>query len=725
MRDGGRFVPEAAGADPRVTAQPAVSIVVPFYGSREDAEDLIRVLLQMELGPSDELIVSDNTPAGVAAEAGEGTAVMVVPSRLERSSYHTRNVGAKHARRRWILFIDSDTRPRRDLIAEYFREPIPGSIGAVAGPMLARRVGEGIFARYAESRCLNEQAFHVSHTYRPFGATGNLLVRAEAFAEVGGFQEGIRSGGDADFCWRLAEVGWGTGYREGAYVHHLLRERIRAYLRVHARYGSGRNWVQKRWPEADMGAHVGRIFRYAAGCPYWWLRGQFDRGVFKGIDVAVVLAEGIGYLFGNRPPNADGQPSESDRCEIAVMADSFPELPQTFVVNEVRAIQRAGRRVSVEARSRPLRPAFGAVWGLDVHYGGEVGSVRQLGALLWLLARHPLRSVADLLARRRWRREEKVSPLRVLAPTARRMHRRRVEHLHAHFARRAALDALRLHRLLGIPYSVTAHAWDIYKEPTNLEEKLSRASFVTTGCDYNVRHLRRMLGEPAGSRVYEIVMGVDQREFRRSRPYDGNGTIAAVGRLQEKKGFEHLVIATARIEAGLLRRVLIVGEGRMRERLLEVAREHGVADRVELLGAREPAEVRELLDGVALLAMPCVVAADGDRDSMPVVVKEAMAMGVPVVASDEVGLPETVREGWGRLVPPADPEALAGAIRELLELPVSERRRMGERGRDQVSRAADVDAETARLLALIDLSRGRASVAEPGRPACFDAFDEP
>jgi glycosyltransferase involved in cell wall biosynthesis len=99
--------------------------------------------------------------------------------------------------------------------------------------------------------------------------------------------------------------------------------------------------------------------------------------------------------------------------------------------------------------------------------------------------------------------------------------------------------------------------------------------------------------------------------------------------------------------------------------------------------------------------MPCVVAADGDRDSMPVVVKEALAMEVPVVASDEVGLPEIVRPEWGRLVPPADSRALAGAIAELLALPQAERAAMGRAGRARVIEAASVHRETEKLARLI------------------------
>jgi colanic acid/amylovoran biosynthesis glycosyltransferase len=180
----------------------------------------------------------------------------------------------------------------------------------------------------------------------------------------------------------------------------------------------------------------------------------------------------------------------------------------------------------------------------------------------------------------------------------------------------------------------------------------------------------------------------------------------AVGRLVEKKGFAHLIEGAARTP---LDRLVIVGDGPLRGDLERLAAERGVA--VELPGPRDPDEVRSLLEEADLLAMPCVIAADGDRDSMPVVVKEALAMEVPVVVSDEVGLPELVNEEWGRLVPPGDPDALAGAIDEVLVLPAEERIRMGRAGRECVVGACGIDRETARLAALI------AGDPEPPPPA--------
>jgi glycosyltransferase involved in cell wall biosynthesis len=357
---------------------------------------------------------------------------------------------------------------------------------------------------------------------------------------------------------------------------------------------------------------------------------------------------------------------------VVVLLDRFPVLTQTFVVNEVQALRAAGHDVRVDALERGDGPPPGDV---PTHY-------REPGDLLWLLARHPLRCARDLALRVRLRREEWVRPLRELAPAVRRL--RAGEHIHVHFAAGAALDALRIAALTGARYSVTAHAWDIWLAPRNLRVKLERAAFVTTGCEYNARHLRAIA---PGADVHVIVMGVDPEQFRRSGPLPGGRTVVGVGRLVEKKGFRDL----ARAAGGLDARVRIVGDGPLRGELAGV----------ELLGALDPGGVRAELEQADVLAMPCVIAPDGDRDSMPVVVKEAMAMELMVVATDAVGLPECVREPWGRLVAPSDPEALRGALDEVLALSPEERAAAGAAGREWVTEHADVHRETARLAQLI------------------------
>ncbi len=197
-----------------------------------------------------------------------------------------------------------------------------------------------------------------------------------------------------------------------------------------------------------------------------------------------------------------------------------------------------------------------------------------------------------------------------------------------------------------------------------------------------------------------VPCGVDLEALDRTTPYDPRPfRVLAVGRLVPKKGFDDLLRAVARlVRDGTAVAVTLVGDGPLRPDLQALAGELGILDYVDLTGSVPPAAVRRALEDTTLLCAPCVVAETGDRDSQPVVVKEAMAMQVPVVATREVGLPEMVVDGiTGRLVPPRDPEALARALAELAAAPDA-CVRMGRAGREHVAAHFGLDTTIPALL---------------------------
>ncbi|HYF25416.1 MAG TPA: glycosyltransferase [Baekduia sp.] len=510
-------------------------------------------------------------------------------------------------------------------------------------------------------------------------AAGDVLaVRAGAWEAVGGAHERLRAGAGADLRLRLHAAGW-TVVGEGPRAPEGLRAAFTA--------GAGARWLRWRHPGTRPAAPSRPVARLA-----------FAAGR---------LAASSAAPEPEPARRADGRPPEGV-LDIAVLAAQAPQLSETFVLAEARALQARGHRVRLEARGRGSQPSPGALGDLPAAWVEDDSPLRRLADFAWLVVRHPLRTARDRRFTASFAQEQGALPLRLLAPVARRLARAGRPHLHVHFADVTAVDGLRLGRLLGTTVSLTAHAYEIYGAPRDLRRKLRCATFTTSGCAYTVRDLREVIGPDRADDVHVVVMGVDAEAFRRAAPLPGRSTVVAVGRLVEKKGFAHLIDALATPPGAAVRRLLVVGSGPLREALEARARERGVAERLTFLGARAPSGVREVLEEADVLAMPCVVAADGDRDSMPVVVKEALAMEVLVVASDEVGLPEIVRAPWGRLAPPGDAAALATALAEMLALGPQERERAGAAGRAFVQEHCDVHREAGRLSELIAGARARA-----------------
>jgi glycosyltransferase involved in cell wall biosynthesis len=290
--------------------RPTVSVVVPFTGTNEQLEDLADRLLQLPRSQGDELIIVDNRPE---AEAGAtklpqgqlaDNAISYRHASAIRSPGHARNAGARLAEGEWLLFIDADTEPAADLLDAYFQPAPKASTAVLAGSITDVAVNRTLAARYVCARHRTDQAITLQRAGQPYAQTANCAVKREAFKQVGGFTEEIRTGEDADLCFRLARAGWELEERRGAVVRHRSRETLRALLTQVARHGAGAAWLNDRYagefPPPRPRVVVRRGAHYLRRTASAIRRGEREEALFALIELASLYAFDLGRGLSNR-----------------------------------------------------------------------------------------------------------------------------------------------------------------------------------------------------------------------------------------------------------------------------------------------------------------------------------------------------------------------------------------------------------------------------------------
>lgn len=273
-------------------------------------------------------------------------------------------------------------------------------------------------------------------------------------------------------------------------------------------------------------------------------------------------------------------------------------------------------------------------------------------------------------------------------------------HLHAHFAHSPTSVAVYAGLISGAPVSFTGHAKDVWTQnPARLAEKIGRAAFVVTCTRANAAYLNRL--SPNGTKIFAVYHGIDLGLFGAAGEPAPSGPpfrVLTVARLTAKKGLDTVLDALGLLAGrGLDFSFDLVGEGEERPALAARAERLGIARRVRFHGALPHERVLGLYRQAHVFALGCRVLPNGDRDGVPNVLVEAMAMGVPVAATDVSALPELARHGETALVcPPDDPAALADNIGRLLADAALAARLTGA-AREAVAREFDNAANIRRL----------------------------
>jgi colanic acid/amylovoran biosynthesis glycosyltransferase len=396
--------------------------------------------------------------------------------------------------------------------------------------------------------------------------------------------------------------------------------------------------------------------------------------------------------------------------KVAYVVSRFPHVTETFVVRELDGVDAAA---DLELE---LFSLFGAVdatlhpaarrWVGRLRRGSAWGALR---GLAWWTCRRPgallgaVALVARAFARKPSRLARSLATVALASGHARTMRELGVEHVHAHFANYPALAAWTVARLAGPTYSFTAHAHDLFRDQSFLRRLVADARFVVTISDFNRAFLAPY--NPSRTPVHVVHCGVDPAAWpARPRAAPAHGPVRAlcVASLEEKKGHRVLLRALADADGRLGRVELdLAGPGALRAELEALALALGLGDRVRFHGALAEPAVAALLHRADLFVLASVVERSGFMEGIPVALMEALATGVPVVATRLSGVPELVRDGdTGLLAEPGD----AASLRSALERAIGDRDgalRRAAAGRALVEREFDAGAGAARIAALI------------------------
>lgn len=423
------------------------------------------------------------------------------------------------------------------------------------------------------------------------------------------------------------------------------------------------------------------------------------------------------------------------QTEIGYILKGFARTSETFISNEIHLLEEAGVRIAIFSfKKLEGQQRHGVSQRIKAHvtYLPEPTPFEKTSLLAWirrnaaifhdshvdLLKRRPGAYLGTLLAvlamSLRYAGDSFKSTLRsflkeffqagFIADEA--LKSGRIKHLHAHFCHTATTVAMLASRLSGLPFSFTAHAKDIYRSDMNpgdlLSRKLRAAKFAVTCTKANSAYL----GKLADVELHTIYHGIDLKLFApaEERTAQDPPLILAVGRFVEKKGFVHLVEACRRLkDEGVNFRCRIIGGfAEYAERVQESIDRLDLKDTVSLHHAVTQEELKKIYETASLFVLPCVITDDGDRDGIPNVMVEALAMGVPVISTNISGIPELIGDReTGLLVPPRDPQALARAIRELIENPALGSR-LAQNGREFVRREFDAERNILALRELFD-----------------------
>ncbi len=392
---------------------------------------------------------------------------------------------------------------------------------------------------------------------------------------------------------------------------------------------------------------------------------------------------------------------------VCYFVSEYPTVSHTFIRREIAELERNGisvLRVSVRGNNRKLVDPDDIREKARTRFIMEGSKTKFVAALATAMMRSP-----STLAKATWaaikmmRRTSRPAPFHLIylaeaLVLAQWVMEEKAQHIHSHFAMNGAEVAMLCHILTGVPYSFTVHGSDEFDRPEylGLPAKVKHAAFVPVVSSYTGSQMRRWIPIEEWTKLLLLRCGLDAAFLDTPLPtVVPKSRFVIVARLSSEKG--HLVLLQALailVREGVPFEMTVIGDGPMRPQIERAIQELGLAQHVELVGARSNADVRTAIRGARALVLSSFI------EGVPIVLMEAMALGRPVIATHVGGIPELVDRDCGWLVPAGSAERLAEAMKQCLDAPDTVIQAMGRSGRGHVLERHDVARQGRELAAL-------------------------
>jgi len=355
---------------------------------------------------------------------------------------------------------------------------------------------------------------------------------------------------------------------------------------------------------------------------------------------------------------------------VVYIVKMYPRFSETFIVNEILAHEKAGLQLDIYSLRAPVDGRFHDSLSrvqANVKYIKQKCSAQQFWEQIQVTSNlYPgiMSILQEIYA-------EKVQDIFQALLIAQDLANSKASHIHVHFANVAASVARIVAAITGLPYTLTTHAKDIYHDSVNeadLEKKINGSRQTIAISHFNLDNLHSRFPH-AKEKIKHIYNGLDLNQFEYNKP-DGHSTIIlAVGRLIEKKGFADLIQACANMKrAGADFSCYIIGAGALYSQLHDLITSLSLADHVKLLGPQPQWKVIDLMNSARMFVAPCIVGSDGNRDGLPTVLLEAMALGTPSISTNVTAIPELIaNQKSGIITEQNNPEMLAKYMQQLLD----------------------------------------------------------